>query len=190
MNYIVVLGKGIEVLRDGKVEPRVETKLNVLAAYVLYEDGVGDKIIFSGGHTKGKDRPSEAIAMLDYLRSYAPKFKNENIILEENSIDTAGNAYEVGKLIDKNSKVILLTTGYHLQRSKQLFKNYAVKVDSSYSSGKVLEQASPRFDFILKQYNLKRRLWEILWEAGCFILVKTIDPKEKLLREITSRRRT
>ncbi len=190
MNYIVALGKGIEVLRNGKVEARVESKLTALAAYTLLRKGLGDKIIFSGGQTKGKSKPSEAKVMFDYLKSYDPEFKNESVILEEASIDTAGNAYEVKKLISEESKIILLTTGYHLVRAKQIFKNYGLDVRMSYASEKILGQESPKFDSILKQYSLMRKLWEILWEAICLILVSTVDSKGKLLRKITLRRRT
>src|ERR1035437_196996 len=130
MTYIVVLGKGIEVQKDGNVKPRIETAINVLAAYVLYKNNDGAKIIFSGGFTKGKNKDSEAKAMFNCLKNYDPKFKNEDIILEEISIDTAGNAYEVGKIIDKDSEVVLLTTSYHLVRSKKIFKNYLIKVDA------------------------------------------------------------
>lgn len=189
MNYIVTLGKGLEVLQDGKVKLRIETAINVLAAYVLYKKGIGNKIIFSGGFTKGKDKASEAKAMFDYLRSYDSSFKQEDVILEEVSIDTAGNAFEVGKLLDRNSNVILLTTSYHLIRSRRIFRNFAVKVSGFYASEKVLKQESPKFDSVLREYSLKRKLWEILWESGCLALVSTIDPKGRLLRQITSRRR-
>ncbi len=190
MNYIVVLGKGIEALSNDKVELRVESKLTTLAALVLLRNEVGDKIIFSGGRTKGKAKDSEAKAMLDYLKNYDPKFKNEDVILEEISIDTAGNAYEVKKLIGEGSKIILLTTSYHLTRAKQIFKNYGLDVSKSYASENILEQESPKFDSILNKYGFRRRLWEFIWEAVCYILVMTIDPKGKLLRQITSRRRT
>jgi uncharacterized SAM-binding protein YcdF (DUF218 family) len=189
MKYIVALGKGIEI-SNGKISPTIGTVINTLAAYVLLQNGVGDKIIFSGGHTKGESKPSEARVMLDYLKKSVPRLSNNKVILEGQSIDTAGNAEEVGELIDSQSELLLVTTGSHLARAAKLFNNYGVRINKIYASEKVLKQQSPRFDFILNSYGRRKKIWEAIYESACFILVNTLDPKGKILRKITSTTRT
>lgn len=188
MNYIIALGKGIEILEDGEIELRLETKLTALAAVVLLEKGFGDKIIFSGGHTKGKYRVSEAEAMLNFAGKYSIFVTRRNVILESNSVDTAANAEEVAKIIDGNSRTNLITTKLHLIRAKKLFKNYEIKIDRSFAAEDILKKESPRFDFVLRQYNLKRKLREFGWETICLIFATTIDRKGKILRFFTKRR--
>lgn len=189
MIYIVALGKGIELLRDGKVRLRVETKLTALATVAYFKKGVGEKIIFSGGHTKGKDKPSEARVMFDFVKQHFPEISLADIILEEKSVDTADNAFWVKKILPQDAKIILITTSYHLPRSKKIFKNYSVLVDEAIPAEKILQNESGKFDFVLRKYNYRRKLREIIWESVCLFLVDTIDPKGMILRVITSKTR-
>jgi len=188
MKYIIALGKGLEVLKDGKVEPRVASKITALAAFMLLQKGIGDKVIFSGGHTKGINNSSEARVMFDFAKQYFPEIYSQKIILEENSIDTAGNAIEVKKLVPLDVEIILLTISFHLLRSKKIFESYAIKINHSFASEKVLKE-SLKYDFVLKQYGWRTRIWEMIWEAVGLLFAYTIDPKGMILRKITSRTR-
>lgn len=176
------------VLKDNVLDLSPESKITILAAGILYKDKLGQKIVFSGGHTRGKDKESEAKKMFKFIKN---KFSipESDIILEENSIDTAGNAFEVKKLLPENSKVILLSFAYHLPRAKRIFKNYGIYVKKDYASDKVLEENSPLYDEFLKKFTLKRKIEKILGEMFCLLLVYTIDSKGKILRIITSQTR-
>jgi len=184
MNYIVVLGNGLIILKDNVLDLSPESRITALAAGVLYKERHGQKIIFSGGHTKGRNKASEAKKMFEFMKN---KFSipESDIILEENSIDTAGNAFEVKKLLPDNSNVILLSFVYHLPRAKKIFKNFGIYIDKEYASDKVLEQNSPLYDEFLSKFTLKRRIEKILKEMFCLLLVYSIDPKGKILRIIT-----
>lgn len=188
MDYIVALGNGMVVLKDNVLDLSPESKITILAAGILYKDKLGQKIVFSGGHTRGKSKESEAKKMFEFIKN---KFSipESDIILEENSIDTAGNAFEVKKLLPENSKVILLSFAYHLPRAKRIFKNYGIYVKKDYASDKVLEENSPLYDEFLKKFTLKRKIEKILGEMFCLLLVYTIDSKGKILRIITSQTR-
>jgi len=80
-------------------------------------------IIFSGGHSlKSKlEGPSEAALMNKYAlqKGVNPK----NIILEENSRDTQGNAYFTKQIIKKKGwkRILVITSDFHILKTKFLF---------------------------------------------------------------------
>lgn len=149
---IVVLGKNIGVdyprarIRQTKGYLSPHSKLNVLAAGDLYAAGTTDRIIFSSGHTSGKNYPSEADAMKRFLLERFPEIPEEAIILEENSLDTWENAKEVKKVIKQNrfESVGLLTVEFHLERAAFLFASeriYAIPL----STDRVINDRKPKF---------------------------------------------
>jgi uncharacterized SAM-binding protein YcdF (DUF218 family) len=97
---LIVLGKNIGVdsspedIRRDNYHLSRESRLNALAAGNLYRPGM--KILFSTG---GEGVPAESSAMRDYLLSRFPDIPEEAIDLEDRSIDTAGNAEEVSKIL-------------------------------------------------------------------------------------------
>lgn len=188
MDYIVVLGNGLVLDRNNfKLSP--ESKITTLASGVLYKEKQNQKIILSGGHTKGKDSPSEATKMHEFLETQFPEIPEYNIILEENSLDTAGNAVEVKKLIPDNSRISLISFGFHLPRAKRIFENFGIVPENIYASDKILKKLSPAYDDFLKKFTIKRKIQKIIRELICAPLAYTIDPKGKILRIITSRTR-
>lgn len=187
MNYIVALGNGLTNLEDGGLDLTVESKMTALAAIVLYKNKVGEKIIFSGGFTEEKG--SEAGKMLEFVKSELEDIPLSDIILDENSIDTADNAVEVKKILPSESKFIIVSFGYHLKRAKRIFRNFGLKAHGSFASEDVLKNHSPNHSYIFEKYNWKRKLVKIQREIFCLFLVYTIDPKGKILRVITSKSR-
>ena len=187
MNYIVALGNGLEK-KNGILDLTIESKMTALAAYLCSKEKLGDKIIFAGGYTKGK-KASEAQKMLEFVKENFANVLEENILLEEKSIDTAGNAYEVGRLLSNDQKIILVSFGYHLLRAKQLFCNFGINVDSAIASESILAKSSPKYENLLRNYSLRRKIVKFLREVAFLSLVYTIDPRGKILRVITSRTR-
>jgi len=189
MIYIVALGNGMVVLKHNVLDLCPESKITALAAGVLYKGGKAKKIIFSGGRTKGKDKESEAKKMFEFMQNMFPEIPDANILLEENSLDTAGNAFEVKRLLPINSRIILLSPAYHLPRVKRIFHNFNLDFEQIVASDTVLEKMSPVYDEFLKRYTLRRRILKLSMEIFCLSLVYAIDPKGKILRLITSRTR-
>ena len=185
MIYIVALGNGMMILKDNVLDLTPESKITALSAGVLYKEGKVKKIIFSGGYTKGKDKESEAKKMFELMKNKFPDIPDADIILEENSRDTAGNAFEVKKLLPINSKIILLSFAYHLKRAKIIFHNFNLDFEQTFASDNILKKMSPTYDEILKKYTLKRRIIKFIWEIFCLSFIFTIDPKGKILRIIT-----
>ena len=161
---LVVLGKNIGVgsspgtIRRDNFHLSNETRINVLAGGILYQPGMD--IICSSGETAGP--PSEARAMKRYLQVHFPDIPEEHIILEEhkNSIDTAGNAEEVAKIVKaKGYKYIgLVTVGYHLNNAVTLFERYGVPIEQKFIAEDVVQERSLRHERYLKYWEETGRI--------------------------------
>lgn len=193
---VIALGKNWRLPIEGKrIYLSIESKMTALAAAELYISGQVGKIIFSTGETAGRDSggnyySTEAEEMKRFMRIFFTEDEiPENVIeLETNSFDTAGNAEEVGKILQKEKlrKLALVTVGTHLPRAKKLFADYKVPIAKSFSSEGVLRQRNPHYEKFLHEYFWStRHLKEVGKEAIGVGLAYTVDPKGKLLRRIT-----
>ncbi|MEK7534746.1 MAG: ElyC/SanA/YdcF family protein [Patescibacteria group bacterium] len=144
------------------------SKANALAATILYLQCITDTFIFSTGYTAGKNMPSEAEAMQAYLRRIMQpmldaSIKNPhledfflnrspfnffpNIILEQRSVNTSGNAKETARIIrgfssDSSRGVGLLALGFHLRRADTHFKKHGVEA-KLLATENILEKVLP-----------------------------------------------
>lgn len=198
LDALVVLG--INIIPGGFTREEIReqpdflsplSRLNALAAGELYKMGIAQRIIFSSGHTAGKDIPSEAQAMKDFLKKRFPEIPDEAIILEEKSIDTSSNAQEVGKIIKERgfTNVGLLTIGPHAKNAWLLFQRHGVKIDWSdvfESEGELAKRARDDEEFLRALAKTKpyRKMEQIERFRG--LLLHTIDRKGKLLHWLAS----
>ncbi len=187
MIYIVALGNGFEE-KNGSLDLTVESKMTAVVGYLYLQDNPKNWLIFSGGYTKNR-KISEAKAMLEFIKVSFKNVSAGNIILEEKSIDTAGNAFEVKKILPKNAKIILISFGYHLRRAKLLFSNFGININSVAASELVLIKYSPRYDSLAKKFTIKRKIMRLLREIVYYSLVRTIDSHGEIIRIVTSRTR-
>jgi len=125
-------------LKNEKKLPRVlVSRLNL--AINLYKKGIVRKLIMSGGITNPKLKISEAEAMRQYVLKQ--NVKDIDIIKDEKSKDTIGNAYFIKNFILKPcnfKKLVVISSDFHLVRMKYVFKktlgrNYKIKFLSSRS---------------------------------------------------------
>jgi|SRR5450755_1821684 uncharacterized SAM-binding protein YcdF (DUF218 family) len=192
---LVVLGKNIGVgsspktIRRDKFNLSNESRINVLAGGILYQPGMD--IIFSSGETAGS--PSEARAMKRYLQLHFPDIPEEHIILEEHkySIDTAGNAEEVAKIVKEKGykNVELVTVGYHLDNAATLFKRYGVSITQSFIAEDVVQERSFRHKQYLERWNKTGRIKIEKKKEMIRKILLIIDRKGKFLHLITRRTR-
>lgn len=195
LDALIVLGKNWKeyppnpVPKSWKIHLSIESKLTCLAVGEIYKKLKPYKIIFSSGKTAGKDWPSEAEAMWNYTKNRFPNIPNNKIILEEESIDTAGNAEKAYGILQKYKikHVVLLTISSHLPRSVRIFANYGIKTNGT-SSQEILRNSKNYKNFV-KEYDrsgkvIKENLMEIVLRA-----ILHIDPKGKLLRIVTRKLR-
>lgn len=118
LDYIVVLGAG---LINGKVSPLLAGR--VQKGVELLKQNPRAKIIMSGG--QGRDEPrSEALAMKEYALSLG--VPADQIILEDQSTNTAENIKFSQKLIPANQAVGIVTNNFHLLRALLLSRRFGL----------------------------------------------------------------
>lgn len=120
-DVIVVLARGINL--DGSLPS--DPKRRVEKGVELYKKGLANKIIMSGSWTfRMEESPARTEA--EAMKAYAIELgvAPDDVLREEKSKDTMGNAYFVKTLYlkDRNWKKVIVVTGEdHLERSKYLF---------------------------------------------------------------------
>lgn len=159
LDAIIVLGKNIgeewdaKKIRERKYQLSPHSRLSVLAAGLLYKAGYTDRLIFSTGYTAGKGltesgQPtlSEAQAMKNRLLRIFPDIPEDAIELEQESLDTLGNAQKVKEILKKHNytNVGLLTVGFHIPRAKMLFGKEGIEA-KTFASENVLKDRRSRF---------------------------------------------
>jgi len=124
MDAICILAGGVN--DDGTLPE--DPRKRVEAGVTLWRESKSSKLIMSGkygfwldflGHPPKK---TEALAMRDYAISLG--VPAQNILIEDESKDTVGNAYFLRvNFIDKNGwkKFAVVTSDYHMQRTKIIF---------------------------------------------------------------------
>jgi DUF218 domain len=169
-----------------------ETMINAFAGGELLRRDVVDKVIFTGGKTKGQSYPSEAEEMYDFIldNSRYKEFEGR-ISLEEKSIDTAGNVKGVREVLEPGKDDLLLVSyGYHLPRANRTFAAYGVDSISSPSEKILLKGGDESVaQNIIKYQKSGKFLYEFFKEKLILNLIGTVDPKGKFLNYITSRTR-
>lgn len=125
--YDVVIVLGFDVTEEGLLPE--EGKSRVQLASEIVASGEANKVIFSGNvshlHSYTPNK-TEAEAMGDY--ALAIGMKKESVLLESASRNTYENAIFCKKIIDTHNwhSVILVTSKFHLTRSKELFNKIFV----------------------------------------------------------------
>jgi uncharacterized SAM-binding protein YcdF (DUF218 family) len=132
-DLLIILGRGFRRgTRHGQPQLTAESKMGVLAAVEIIRRKVTVTILLSGGRTAGPEHASEALAMRAYLKAKLPGFPDEAIFLEEESLDTAGNAAKVSAMLAGHCAcrpALLLTGKMHLPRARRLFQAHGLAVE-------------------------------------------------------------
>ncbi len=115
---IIVLGAGVR--SDGSPSPMLQDRLNT--GIELYENGVSDRILMSGDHTKkGYD---EVNIMKDYAINKG--IPSENVFMDHAGISTYDSIYRA-KEIFWAEKIIIVTQEYHLYRALYIAEKLGVE---------------------------------------------------------------
>ena len=118
---IVVLGSTVH--EDGSLP--LYARQRAVRAAMLYAAGVAPRVIFSGRCNLTAPQPpaiSEAAAMAAYAESLGTP--REALLLEEESRDTIGNAYFVGRrFLEPNGwkSIRVVTSDFHVPRTTWVF---------------------------------------------------------------------
>ncbi|AXA33811.1 YdcF family protein [Francisella adeliensis] len=138
---IIVLGAG-----TNNKEPSLNAYDRILKAAEVY-DNYPQKIIISGGYTSSSNKSEAQIYAKDFKRLGVNK---NDLILENNSKDTAENAMFIKHIVANNSRSLcLITDGLHLQRSKIYFEKNNINTIALASS-----IPSPELRVLPSSYNI------------------------------------
>jgi|Deesub1362A_J573_1020465.scaffolds.fasta_scaffold10065_1 uncharacterized SAM-binding protein YcdF (DUF218 family) len=117
MIAVIVLGNR---LRSIQIHPELKGRVEV--GIGIFKDKFAEYLILSGGKTN----PSIPLSESEVMRDYAIMLgvSSEVIIIEQNSMDTIGNAYFTRKIIDELgcSDIYVVTSCYHVNRAKFIFE--------------------------------------------------------------------
>ena len=98
----------------------------------LYKKGIIEKILICGASGSMSSEMKEASLLKHFMVEIG--IPNEKIIIEEKSKNTYENALFCSKILnemhpDKNSKILIITSDYHMRRSVACFKKMNIKTD-------------------------------------------------------------
>ncbi len=126
-DYAVVLGNKVEL--DGKPSKRLKARLD--RAVSLYNEGIADAVVVSGG--AGKEGFDEAIVMAEYLLSRG--IPNTSVLLDHNGYTTHATAVNTFDMLGEECSVIGVTQMFHISRTKLSLRNAGfVEVYGAYPS--------------------------------------------------------
>lgn len=119
-DYAIVLG---HKLNDDKPTKVLIYRLNKTIDYLNKNKNC--KVVLSGGVTEN-NTISEASVMKKYLINSA--IAENRIILEDKSKDTIENIKNCKEYINKNNKIVIISSNYHILRSKMICRLLGLNV--------------------------------------------------------------
>ncbi|NLI90513.1 MAG: YdcF family protein [Epulopiscium sp.] len=159
-DYLIVLGAG---LSGDKVTPLLASRIDRAIKFYNAQKERGakaPKIIMSGG--KGPDEiVSEALAMRNY--AIENNVAEEDIIMEDMSTSTEENLVFSSKMIiedsnNPNSKVLFITSNYHVLRAGILAKSLGLNYNGLGSSTKFYYYVSAIIREYIALINMNKKL--------------------------------
>jgi len=117
MTAVIILGNR---LYSSQIHPELKGRMDV--GIKLFKDKSAKYLILIGGKTNPLVNLSEAEVMKEHALRMG--ISPEAIILEQNSMDTIGNAYFTRKIVDKIkcSDIYVVSSCYHMRRVKFIFE--------------------------------------------------------------------
>ncbi len=121
LDVVVVLGGGAYDIRTlGETFPGRETAVRVVHAVQMLKTYKAKQLVCSG---KGERQITEAAVMARMAKDLG--VPGEKIRLDEKSENTYQHAVELDKMFsDKNIRIGLVTSAYHMKRSEMEFRKY------------------------------------------------------------------
>lgn len=179
-----------------KLRLSMDSKITAIAAGMIWASYSERQekppvLIFSTGKTAGKDWPSEAEAMVEYMKSIFPYIPDNSIKLEDISYDTPGNIIESKKIIEREGykNVGFLTIGYHGPRVATLMDYYDVPITAIHPTEQILAKRSKHHKALVNAYT-SSDIWRQhkRGEAALSAEEAFLDPGQKLLsKHVTPR---
>ena len=130
-DYMILFGSG---LKQNKETFTMIKRVNRASLYLLRNPDC--KVICTGGIT-GNNTISEAEIMSKLLKDR--HIEDKRMILENKATDTLENIKYSLDLIEKDKKIVLCSSDYHILRCKLLALRHGVKTHSIFSQSNIIE---------------------------------------------------
>ena len=152
--YDAIVVAGCAVRPDGTPSPALANRAK--HALRLFEAGRAPKVVFTGG--VGTFAPSEAKAAAAYAIGLG--LPEKVVVLEDTSTTTEENARFAAELLGEDSRVLVVSDGYHVFRCERVFGRYFREVRGSGSRGRRSARARGAFREVIAvaAYGLLGRL--------------------------------
>ncbi|MGN1345082.1 MAG: YdcF family protein [Traorella sp.] len=111
-DYVLVLGYQLD---HNQMSETLVYRLD--KAYEYANNNLDSQLVLCGGITR-ENSISEASVMYDYLVKKG--ISSERLILEDKSTDTIENIHNSLNYIQPNSKIVILSSNYHVKRAKMI----------------------------------------------------------------------
>ena len=156
---------------------------------LFQKDRVG-RIILAGG--VAPSGISESRAMADLFCGLNPNLEtsSEVLLLDEKSLDTAGNMEEALKIMDLyglGNEAVLLTFWLHLRRSLRLGENFGIKFIGQYLSDQIVSSLDAASRASVMRYRRSPRAAARFIHELFLTALLPIDPTARIPRELTKR---
>lgn len=185
-----------------------DSRITALAAGMLWKhfaelqpDNLPPLLIFSTGKTAGEAWPSEAEAIVEYMKTRF-SIPDEYIVLEDKSYDTPGNITESKKILegvelseDLQAKlkgrqlrnVGYLTIGYHNPRVARLMDYYDVPINVIFPTEQIVRGRSRRHGRFIEEYLQSDEWKKQVRREDILNAEMLIDPGQKLMSKTITR---
>jgi uncharacterized SAM-binding protein YcdF (DUF218 family) len=162
LDAVVIHGSGMELNSQGEILPPFDSMVRIIAGVRAYELGIAKRLIFSGGHTFGKDLPSEAEVGINFLSTShpfwgeeAPQIPKSSIWVEKNSKSTRDNIAFLANCIAGSNKVQIgfCTNNYHMPYVLHLARNFNLQATGISAETLAQERNPDLIEFINERYS-------------------------------------
>ncbi|MBL1279717.1 MAG: YdcF family protein [Fluviicola sp.] len=139
----IVLGAGTN---DGKLSPVFKERIN--HSILLYNNGIVNKIILTGGFGKGQKQSDSQTAKYYAIEKGIPE---ENIIIEEKSKYTTENLEQSKQIMDSlgMKSALIVSDPLHMKRAIKLAENYGIVCKSSPTKTTMYKSTYPKIKQLL-----------------------------------------
>jgi len=139
----IVLGAGTN---DGKLPPVFKERIN--HSILLYNNGIVNKIILTGGFGKGQKQSDSQTAKYYAIEKGIPE---ENIIIEEKSKYTTENLEQSKQIMDSlgMKSALIVSDPLHMKRAIKLAENYGIVCKSSPTKTTMYKSTYPKIKQLL-----------------------------------------
>ena len=119
-DYVVVLGYALD---NNKITETLQMRLDKAYDYAKHNEN--SHLVLCGGIT-GRNKISEAEAMYNYL--LAKGVDSSRMTLENKSTDTIENIKNCKQYVELNSKIVVLSSNYHVYRASKICEKEGLSV--------------------------------------------------------------